>query len=253
MSVYDVLDAIIEENHVAEGRMDGRSYVHLYGRNPSVSSGTVPEDVWNVGGVYAGFSTEVETLSIVSTSTADDIVGTGTRTVRVYGLDANYDAQEEDVDLDGTTPVTTVNTYLRCWKVLGIASGTGGTNAGDITINHSTTTANVFGKILAGKNTTHQCIYTVPAGFTAYVVSYEAAMLDNGSNRSIMTGYSKDNNGNELEIRPFIITTTYNSSFHIHGGLPIPEKTDLAMRVSSVSGSNADITGSFEIRQVRNF
>jgi hypothetical protein len=65
------------------------------GNNPIVS--TTPEEIWGPGGVHTWLTTGT-TLNITSENDAD------TQTIRVSGLDANFDFQVVQVALTGNTP-----------------------------------------------------------------------------------------------------------------------------------------------------
>jgi len=146
----------------------------LQGLNEDVDAGT--EDVTELGATYTGMpvipTQAGEALNIVSGSTADAAAGTGQRTIKIVGLDAAGAPQEETVTLNGTTPVVTTTTWLRVYRVYGVAAGSGGTNAGAITVKHNVTTANVFAVVKAGRSQAMLGVFTVPAGRTARVVSW---------------------------------------------------------------------------------
>lgn len=68
---------------IALGLIPGYETVGNYGRNPSVSTSTDPEDVWESGGLYPGFdATDNENISVASSSTSDagTLVCSGTLT-----------------------------------------------------------------------------------------------------------------------------------------------------------------------------
>jgi len=141
------------------------------GVNKDVDAGT--EDLWDGGGAYTGQPTgAAEAINIVSASASDAAAGTGTRTLRVEGLDANGAYVEETFTLNGTTPVVSASTWTRVFRAFGLTAGSSGTNAGAITIKHNVTTANIFAVIEAGRNQASVCAFTVPAGRTARVTSW---------------------------------------------------------------------------------
>lgn len=163
---------------VAEGKIPTHSIVHKFGRNPEVGT-TAYEAIWNNGGPYTGFNaTSAEPVTIVSTSALDDFTDTGLRTIRLYGLDENYEAQTEDIALSGTTPVTSTLSYIRCDNAKGLTAGTTGENQGVITIAQSVTVANVFAAMPIGYNASMVGAFTVPAGKYGYLLS-QAATISN--------------------------------------------------------------------------
>jgi len=86
--------------------------VHKFGRNPSVSTNTAPEDVWAAGGLMV-WPTQASTLTIVSDSANDSAAGSGAQQIRVEGLDENFDEIYELVELNGLTSVATLHTFFR--------------------------------------------------------------------------------------------------------------------------------------------
>lgn len=148
--------------------------LNLQGINEDVDAGT--EDVTELGATYTGMpvipTQAGEALNIVSGSANDAAAGTGTRTIRVCGLNYLGEYYEESFTLNGTTPVVSASTWLRVFRAYGLTAGSGGTNAGAITIKHNVTTANVFATIKAGRAQAMLGVFTVPTGREARVTSW---------------------------------------------------------------------------------
>lgn len=162
---------------VARGLIPGHHHVHKFGLNPDIDIASGFEAIWGGGGDYTGFdATAAEVVEVFSSSVADTSAGTGARTIRVYGLDANLVEISEDVILNGVTAVDTVKSYLRLNRVLVLTAGSGGENAGTITVRQSVTTANIFAVMQIGKNQTSIAAYTVPADKTAFLLTWFAAL-----------------------------------------------------------------------------
>lgn len=236
---------------VALGGIEGREIVNKAGRNPDIDSGTLPEDVWNGGGVYTGFPTQLETVQVVSTSAADIAGGTGARSVRIVGLDSSYHVQSEVIPLNGLTPVNSLNQYLRVHTARIVSAGSGLVNAGNIICRHSTTTANVFFNMAVGYNQTNVSAYTVPAGYSALLTSI-FGYIRGGANTAI---------GGMLWIRvfgevfrsrrPFIISSNVDLKDDILGGLVLPEKTDIIVRINSASANNIEVVAGYDLVLVK--
>lgn len=157
---------------IRRGLVPGVSIVHKFGRNPDIDTASGFEDLWSGGGLYTGFNaTAAEIVTVVSSSALDTAAGTGARTVELFGLGAGFVSQSEVVILNGVTPVSTVNSYLRLDVVLVLTAGTGGFNKGTITCRQSITTANIFAVMPIGGNDALIACYTVPAGKIGYVIS----------------------------------------------------------------------------------
>jgi hypothetical protein len=141
------------------------------GVNEDVDAGT--EDVCDTGGTYAGLpvlpTQAAEAINIVSADAADAAAGTGQRTIRCEGLDADGKYVQETFTLNGTTPVVSTSTWLRVMRVFGLTAGTGGVNAGAITVKHNVTTANIFAVVKAGRSQAAVAAFTVPDGKQAKI------------------------------------------------------------------------------------
>lgn len=113
-------------------------------------------------------------LDLTSSSANDAAAGTGARTVKVYGLDANYKFATETVTLNGQTAVTTTGTFYRVFGIQVITTGTGRKNAGDIYAVKTTTSTWTSGvpdtltsaacKVLVGENFGTSGMFTAAAG-----------------------------------------------------------------------------------------
>lgn len=133
--------------------------VNVLGYDADLDDAT-PGDLWPPGGSYAWPSAEA-TTTVDSTSTDDDgdPAGTGARTVRVHGLDDTFRPIVEDVTMNGTTAVTCTNTFYRVNFVEVLTAGSGGGNAGVITVLHGAT---VLSHMVIGENRSRCAIYTAP-------------------------------------------------------------------------------------------
>ena len=141
--------------------------IRKFGQNLEIDT-AAEEDIWEIGGTRAIF-TAAEQFNIASTSTADDIGSTGALTMRIEGLDGDYNYVTEDVNLDGTTNVLTTNSYIEIYRMRVLTSGTGQINAGLITATGASS-SNVIAGIRAGYGTTQQTHFVIPAGYTGFLI-----------------------------------------------------------------------------------
>lgn len=130
-----------------------------WGYNNSIAS-TV-ETVWSPGGRLTRLPS-AETLDIVSSSTDDDTGGTGAISVIIYGVGDGWVNQTEVVTLDGTTPVTTTNTWLGVNRISTYLVGSSGSNVGAITAT-ATTAATTQAQIPATAGSTQHAFFFVAA------------------------------------------------------------------------------------------
>lgn len=226
---------------IAEGNIANHFHMNKFGYNPTV--GATEEDIWDGSAAYV-YLTSAEQLKVSSSDVNDDgsPAGTGARTLEIFGLDGNYDLQDEVLTLNGTTAVTTVGSYLRIFRAKVITAGTGDKNAGIIYVENNAET-NTLAHIPIGLNQTQMALWTVPAGYTAYLVSFYGS-----------TGLSKVTEI-LLYIRPFGEVFQVKNHFHIvedvyqHNyilPISIPEKSDIAVR-ASVGVAGGAVAAGFDL------
>ena len=171
MSQYDFVD---KDLMVARGLIGGTKIVHKYGRNSDIDGGF--ETLWNGGADYTGFdATGEEIVTVVSSSGADTSAGTGAQTVDLFGLSVLGLEITETVIMNGTTAVDSVNSYWRLDRIRCVNVGSGGVNAGAISVAQKVTTAVIFAVLPAGYGSTMIAAYTIPAGKTGYFQEWFAA------------------------------------------------------------------------------
>jgi len=238
------------ETEIVEGLRSGYSITNKFGKNSDIDTATVPEDVWEGGGLYTGFPTGSAELVTVASSDANDASGgTGARTVRIFGLDANYEEQNEDITLDGTNLVDSVNTYTRVnrLKVLTSGSSNQAFNAGVLSVAHKTTTANIFCKVPAGTNQTQIGCFTIPAGKNGYMKDFTVEV--DRAITSVVNGsvWYREFGASPRLVRTFTASNTSKYSEKIYGGEPFSEKSDISVRITSCSANNTGVTARFDI------
>lgn len=255
----DLFNLLPDNVRVAFFNRDSIKLESKFGNNKDIDTATVPEDLWNGGGLYTGHNAvAAETVEVFSSDANDTSAGTGARTIRIIGLDADYNEQSETVTLNGLTAVDTVNTYIRLQRALVLTAGTGGANAGTITARQKTTTANVFFVMPIGQNQTHAGAFTIPAGYTGYITQ---ALFD--INRAGTGGGAFDRSADvDIYCRPF--GGVYNSKFpvsittgngivkYLEAPIIVTEKTDIVLRCGSVSADNTDVSGRVDYYLIQN-
>lgn len=161
---------------VARGLVSGQEGVNKFGRNPSIAAAT-REDLWTAGGLWVP-PTTARLHDIASTDVNDDgsPVGTGARTIRVFGLTAWGTAEvSEDIIMDGTTNVPTVNSYVIIHRMIVLTVGSTGGNVGVISAT-AQTDATVTAEIAATNNQTQMAIYGIPSTQTLYLTGFDASI-----------------------------------------------------------------------------
>jgi len=214
---------------VSRGQVDGHTPIQIFGYSAAVGStafGPLWEGLTSSGGTYA-YPSSAAQLVLVSDSGSD----TSALSVKIDGLDANYAPLSETIAMNGTTNVTTINSFLR----INLISTTNGVNVGNITAKISTTT---YAKIVAGIGQTQMSIYTVPAGYTFYLdaVQGNANILFTASNYILFAEYNKYNITGEVNL---LSQSTFVQYFTQANKNPIahPEKTDIQFQVKAFTGT----------------
>lgn len=153
---------------VSQGEVSGSTTLYKFGYNPSITSTGGEETIWSKGGDIYWPSTAT-TLGVSSTNALDDgdTEGDGARTVKIFGLDSNYNEIDETLTLNGLTTVPSTKSFLRVFRSFVSSSGVSEFNVGTITISDSTG-ANVLAEIPAEDGQTQMAVYTIPAGKTFY-------------------------------------------------------------------------------------
>jgi hypothetical protein len=229
------------EMKLALNRVPGVRFVELIGHNPDVDTGTVPESLWHVGGVYS-FRSAAAICEVVSSDTADDgsPAGTGAWAITIEGLDADYLEVSETITLNGTSAVDGTVEFLRINKAYVTGVGSGGVNAGNITIrdNGAGTTR---GYIAAGEGISDTMVYTVPADHTLLLDGWYATARDSsGASQADISFFVRRYGESERLEWQIGVDKVFPSPFDLPH--PIPEKSDLYAYVTYVGGATTVVS-----------
>ena len=216
---------------IQRGDVNNFQGIQKFGYNSSV--GTSFETIWDGGGDYT-FLTSAGTATATSSNTGADDNGT----VRIYGLDQNFDLAEETITIGGSAGSTS---FIRVFRAIMLTATTGNANVGTITITVSSTTV---AQIQPTYGQTLMALYTVPRKYQAYLVQ-----LDVGSSKDleneIKFRIKNIDNGNVWNTRSFITTRGGFVEKNYHVPEIIIAKTDIEMRAKSSATSS--ISGGFEL------
>jgi hypothetical protein len=214
------------------------------------------ETVWAQGGLYS-YLASASVLKVSSSSTADTSAGTGARTVELSGLDTNYDEISETVTLNGQTAVNTTNEFLRINRMVIRSAGTGGQNAGVIYAGTGTVTtgvpANKYATIAIGDNQTVMALWTVPRGYTAYLLQTDITVATTQNNKYCTVHLVSRPNGEVFQIKDKFVKA--ESSVHQAYTIPLKfeEKTDIEVRaIGDSSGADISISAGLDFIYIQN-
>jgi hypothetical protein len=177
------------------------------------------------------FPSSASTLTLVST------VNTDTATITITGLDASYNLLSENLALNGTTNVTTANSYFRI-NSIAVSVGSATNPTGVVTLSGG---GNVYAQIntttVSGSTTSigvsQMAVYTVPNGYTFYGWRYGAYSSFNGNTANYTTYRAISNASSGVE--RVIVQTPFNTTYEVQRHYPFPYAggTDLRFQIAS--------------------
>jgi hypothetical protein len=230
--------------NVASGINTQMANVHKFGAVLTTSADY--DTVWTVGGAYA-FPSTAGIVTATSTSTEDAAGQTGALTVRLQGLDANYNEVEEDFTLNGTVGVAGTVSFLRTHRAFVLTGNNDNNNVGNINFTHQPT-SNTVCQIAAAMGQSQVTFYTIPAGKSGYLRAFAATMNKNQENTVRL--FQKKPDGGVFRLASEL--NLYSSNMHTTYSIPLyfTEKTDLEVR--TYTGSNCTVSSMFDLLVVDN-
>ena len=229
-----------------------KEHVHKFGSHPNVNQNVSFDNqytIWDVGTNYVFPSDAGETIQIVSDDASDN------QPTIVVGLDENFLQKEEQVYLNGTTPVSLSGLWSRVFRVY----NNGSTDyAGNVcTIKNGTWTGtsspNVYAKINIGNNQTLMSVYTIPANYTGYLLKFTITAQNIGSSSTI--GFTIHMSIREYgKVFRVLARTSAGTNYSIQEDYPFPlklePKSDIIFNVVNANGNNGSINADFDIALV---
>ncbi|MHC4707896.1 MAG: hypothetical protein ACYS8I_12525, partial [Planctomycetota bacterium] len=152
----------------------GRSVVHKFGKNPSVPAGSFAfVTILGQTGHVLSAATKVR---VKAGNVADTAAGAGAREITVQGIDSSFDEITEAIaTAGGSASSDSTNTFWRVHRAWVSSAGTyGGANTGAVTIEDGNPGGTDILTIAAGEGQSQDAIWTVPDGFTAYLMGITA-------------------------------------------------------------------------------
>jgi hypothetical protein len=239
------------ELQVARGQIQAHSVITIAGYNSDVDT------AWEMITPVGNLSYPAAALQMtVSSADADDTsAGTGARTVLITGLDANYAVISETVTMNGQTAVTTTNSFLRINSMLVTTAGTSLANEGIIYIGTGTVTsgvpATIYNVIAAGFNNSTSSQYTIPAGFTGYLVVARIGLAQDAGT-TLITARTRFVGTNGIALTgPVIVTNNGISTIDFPYPIAIAEKTRIQGEAIGGAVDN-EAAGFFELVLIKN-
>jgi hypothetical protein len=226
-----------------------RGYITNHAPQNIFGYGTTPATAGTYRTVWENMSTTdyVFPASAITMNLKSDTLG-DTATITIVGLDANYNILTENLVLNGTTNVPTVNQYFRINSIfVSVGSSTNPTgvvtlsNTGGTVIYAQMNTATVNG-VTSSIGTSQMAVFTVPAGYTFYGYRYGAYSSFNGNSVNYTTYRALSNLS--TGVQRIIVQTPFNTTYEVQRHYPFPytEKTDLLFQIASSVGTAAVVS-----------
>lgn len=237
------------EFNVARGLVDGQYCEMKNGYAPSMPS-TSEGTVWGLNTLYpwSAWDGAGSRLYVASSNAGD--VG---QTVVIEGLDINFAKISETVTLNGTTAVVTTATFFRINRMY---QYTGAVNAGNISARVTSSGGTQVGYMLAGNGRQKSGFFTIPAGYTAYILYGDASSYKNGSGNvsGQVDMFTRTNvNGTVMPFMNQFAAVVANGQYRNEFNVPlrIPEKTDIDVRFHP-SGNDTTVSVNWEMILIPN-
>jgi hypothetical protein len=222
---------------VAREMVPGHSLINIFGYQPLVDGTSIC--IWENATPYV-YPASAVAMTIVSNNAAD--IGV---VKLISGLNLNYETISETIVINGTTPVVTLNSFLRINNVRTIF----GNAIGTVTFTNNGT---IYAKILPGIGQTQMSQYTVPAGYTFYLTRVDAFSQVSGGSNNYCT-YNVQAllaNGTSYSVLQAPFTANYNARRIVP--FPYFEKTSLQWR-ATVAAQTAAVSMVIEGILIKNF
>ena len=217
---------------IQKGLINNFDGVHKFGLNTAVGSSF--ETIWDGNNTYT-YPSSAGTATATSSDTSSDNTGT----VKIFGLDSNYDLAEETLTIGGSAGSTS---FIRVFRAVMISANTGTGNVGVITITVSSTTV---AQIRAGYGQSLMCIYTVPRKYNAYLMQIDVGSSKDLENEIRFITKKINGSGDVFTTKAFITTRGGFVEKNYAVPVKIEEKTDVEL-IGKASATSA-ISGGFEL------
>ena len=223
------------ELQVSRGQITGHSVVNIFGTGTTSGTAGTFTALWELGSTtqYA-FPSSATTMTLTGTST-------DSATVLISGLDSSYNPISEVLTLNGSTGVTTVNSYFRI-NSMNVVTGSATNPAGAVTLTNGGVTyakmnANSSGTGCVGK--TQMSIYTVPNGYTLCLDHFYSFTnyTQAGSNYVTYRAVTTTPTGAQV----IVLNTPFINVYQISRLYPFtyPAKTDIQWQLAPSSATAA--------------
>ena len=201
---------------VARGQIAGHQLVNVQGYN--ALHGSTFRAVWEKSN-DTDYVFPASSLAMTFSSTANETV-----TIRVDGLDASYNLKTATVTFSGGSTGTVTSGTSSFFRINALQVTRGSTTGTVTAVNGGTT----YAQINPGTGRSQASIYTVPLGYTFYLIRAQAFTTNNGNNFCTYRVASQtfvSGTATPVTVLNAPFTQSYASTRVIPRGYP--EKTDI--------------------------
>lgn len=231
---------------VAQSQYQNHQNTIKDGFNSDISTATVPEDMWSVGGTYTGFPTgAVEAAEIV-------VAGADTGTVYYTYMESASSTEYTSASkaIAGAGSYALGHNIYRCNFAYFESTDKAVFNVGLITIRNTVTTANVFVQIPIGYSQSYTAAYTVPAGNSIYLDRMSGSL--HGTTTATQNGFFWYRPyGSSPRLRfPFVLQQGALYFDDVDYLIRVPALTDFIPRITVSTANNISSQFSYRIIKV---
>jgi len=220
---------------VADGKVPGWEIFRKFGVCSAVPASAIHE-MWDGTANLRVLPTAAAVADVFSTSANDTAAGTGARTVTVQGLDENYLEVSETVSLNGVTPVSTTQTFIRVNNAFVATAGSLQTNDGAIDVDVD---GDEQKHIKAGIGDAAHTGYCVPANKKLVITLYTAGVgrLGGSADCNVKGEIMLFGSNSWRAISNIYLYTQIHSNGW--GATTLPPKTDIRQTIYSTGTTQA--------------
>lgn len=237
--------------------LEQMDWANVFGKATNVDT-NVATDIWDRANPEDDQAIWLAPLSpLVHTVVSDDANdgggGSGARLVTIKGLDSGFNEITEQITLNGTSGVQTVNQYIRINSFRCDEFGSGDINAGEITATaqiNNTVTA----QICAGLGNALMAIYTIPDNTTGYMTQFYGTIdrTTGAPTKALITLLARKNAGTLTS--GFVVENNLVVQFDGNTDVPrrfepfkrFPAKTDIKLQCTA-SSNNTSVSAGFDV------
>lgn len=221
---------------LSQGRIFHTDFEHKFGAVPSMTVNT-SGTIWDKNDTYypwEAFDSAGAGPMLAKQVDADD----NGKSVNIFGLNENFEEQSAEITVSSSQTTPIPGNWSRVFRAY-VSNGSE-TNIGNIDLTKEG--IDVL-RINAGQGQSLMAVYTVPAGWCAYIMK-GVSSIQKGGDATVFMYVRYGGIGAWRVGHTFEVSDNYQYEFYTP--IPIPEKTDIDLR-ADVRTNNARITAAWDM------